>query len=610
MSVKGKWFFRKIRAGETVTEPTQAQFFQQDSITDSPGKAIVREGIQNTLDAHSGTDACRVRIMVESPDSGSENGMLSAAELQTHIRARKNGLMPDNLPGRDERFRFLVFEDFGTTGLRGNIESPVAEEGIKNDFYNFFRAVGGTEKEEGKLGKWGVGKHTFWMASRINTVFCLTVRRDAPEILFMGKTILKSHARGDERRKEYQHGYYGMPQNDELCLPVTGKDALALAAAFQLRRGAEEPGLSVIVPWLSADIKQTEIFKSVIEDYFYPILAGKLEVSARHDGGEVVLDAESVARYAEGDRMKKRISLAKKLIGGGGNIHTVVPEDPARPDWDRDMFGEELLETLGQDYLDGEEIFLQVKVAVTPKDGNPQEADFYVAFVRMENEEKERPVFIRDGITIPDVKSRREKGVVALVVATGDALAKFLGASENPSHTIWQKERIKHDYKHVSGMLKFVQESVRSVITILASADREKDETLLADIFPAEDGSGGKRPDISPPPPVPKTCVIQRTSGGFIVRPGDAEMPVRADLVVEAAYATRGNPLGKYSEDDFVMESNDFAVEYDGLEEVVRDGNRISARITGDTFSLRVKGFDPKRDVYVKANVSGGGGES
>ena len=602
----GEWFFRRIRAGEPVKEPTQEQFFQQDSINETPGKAIVREGIQNSLDERLDEDnTVRVRIMVESPDSCPEAmGILLNDELQHHIREQGNGLVQNDLPAKNDRFRFLVFEDFNTNGLKGDISSPVAEIGVENNFYNFFRAVGGTEKEKGKRGKWGVGKHTFWMASRINTVFCFTVRKEKPETLFMGKTILKSHPKNGGTRKEYQDGYYGTPQENEFCLPITGNDAFEIASAFALRRKTES-GLSVIVPWLAKEIKQNQIFNSIIEDYFYPILTGDLVVSARHDGDEVELRADTIADYASG-RIKTLAALAEDLIDGSAKVHTVRPENPACPDWNREMFDEDLLNTLVQDYADGGKIFLQVEVKITPKNESRQTGQFKIAIVRTDDDEKEKPVFIREGITIPDVSTRKEKEVVALVVADGGPLAEFLGASENPSHTVWQAELVKNNYTHAPKMLRFVQDSVRNIINILSSANKEKDITLLADIFPAEESggkkkNGGDKPE--PPKQNPRKCEIHYTPEGFVVRPGEAKIPANSVLVVNAAYATRGNSLAKYSKDDFALESGNFSVDDKGLEEIALSGNEIRAHIINDDFSLRVIGFDPNRDLYVKANV-------
>lgn len=45
-----KWHFVKYRPDETTRDPIVGEFFSTDAI-ENPAQALVREGIQNTLDA-------------------------------------------------------------------------------------------------------------------------------------------------------------------------------------------------------------------------------------------------------------------------------------------------------------------------------------------------------------------------------------------------------------------------------------------------------------------------------------------------------------------------------------------------------------------------------
>ncbi len=44
------WFFREQAAGEITRDPIIGEFFATEAI-DNPAEALVREGIQNALDA-------------------------------------------------------------------------------------------------------------------------------------------------------------------------------------------------------------------------------------------------------------------------------------------------------------------------------------------------------------------------------------------------------------------------------------------------------------------------------------------------------------------------------------------------------------------------------
>ena len=55
------WYFRPKVKGETIREPIHGEFFATDAISD-PGMALVREDIQNSLDAGRKGEKVMVRI--------------------------------------------------------------------------------------------------------------------------------------------------------------------------------------------------------------------------------------------------------------------------------------------------------------------------------------------------------------------------------------------------------------------------------------------------------------------------------------------------------------------------------------------------------------------
>src|SRR5262245_6385451 len=146
-----KWFFKKLRPGDTTREPIQGEFFANEAISNS-AEALVREGIQNTLDARWNGQPASVRIRI----SGTERSLPTEKTtpyvdgIWPHLQAKKNGLhepLAATAP-----CLYLLFEDFGTTGLEGNPGQWRKEEGVKNAFFNFFRAEGHSDKEETDRG--------------------------------------------------------------------------------------------------------------------------------------------------------------------------------------------------------------------------------------------------------------------------------------------------------------------------------------------------------------------------------------------------------------------------------------------------------------------------
>ena|ERR1700687_5289896 len=87
-----QWHFIQPKPGDKNREPILGEFFATEAIT-NPAEALVREGIQNSLDAGLGA-MVRIRIFV-SGESGALNPESAAVYFdgaRPHIDAQGNGL--------------------------------------------------------------------------------------------------------------------------------------------------------------------------------------------------------------------------------------------------------------------------------------------------------------------------------------------------------------------------------------------------------------------------------------------------------------------------------------------------------------------------------------
>ena len=246
-----KWQYYKQQATDPVRNPIAAEFFSTEAVGDV-AQALVREGVQNTLDArlrqgNGSRVQARVRIYVSGP-----TGALPEARVRhwfdgiwPHTGAPGNGLRDQ--PEGPEPCPFLVFEDFGTFGLTGDPEAHVVTAGTANHFLNFFRAEGHSDKSGEDRGSWGVGKTVFPRASRMSSFLGLTVRSDDRRQLLFGRSILKYHSVGGTAYKS--DGYFGRPRDDGFMLPIEEAGEIdRFRKDFHLKR-RDESGLSVVVPW-------------------------------------------------------------------------------------------------------------------------------------------------------------------------------------------------------------------------------------------------------------------------------------------------------------------------------------------------------------------------
>lgn len=191
------WHFNQPNRGDKNREPILGEFFSTDAITNA-AEALVREGIQNALDAGIENKTIRVRIYI-SGDEGALQGSESRKYFEgawPHIQARDNGLASAPTPGSP--CSFLVFEDFETTGLDGDPEQWHDLIDVKNPFYYFFRAEGQSSKGGQDRGRWGVGKTVFPRSSDVSAYFGLTVRQTDGQAMLMGQSVLKSHSVGED----------------------------------------------------------------------------------------------------------------------------------------------------------------------------------------------------------------------------------------------------------------------------------------------------------------------------------------------------------------------------------------------------------------------------
>lgn len=244
-----QWRFRRMQPGEMNIDPIEAEFFSTEALG-SMADALVREAIQNSLDARRPGENLSMRISVALADAaldGPEKRDYTNG-LAPHLNASRSGLTKP--PPADEPLSYIAIEDFGTRGLQGDPalsedEEIDVENGLRNDFFFFWRNIGRSRKHASELGRWGLGKTVFQAASRINSFFALTRRANDERRLLMGQSVLKIHKLDGQRY--YPYGYFGCFAED-FAMPVEDEAwTERFCAHFGLARG-HESGLSVVVP--------------------------------------------------------------------------------------------------------------------------------------------------------------------------------------------------------------------------------------------------------------------------------------------------------------------------------------------------------------------------
>lgn len=621
-----EWRFRRMQPGEMNVDPIEAEFFSTASL-DSLTDALVREALQNSLDARLGSEPVRVRI-VFPPALDAPQRWFSG--LWEHLEASRSGVA--EVPDRAAPLPFVLVEDFGTRGLQGAAEQSEDEAldapGARNDFYYFWRNIGRSRKGEAELGRWGLGKTVFPAASQANAFLALTVRADDRRALLMGQSVLRIHKLAGNRF--YPYGYFGTFA-DEFALPV---DEPALLDRFRADFAAQrngEPGLSVVVPWPDPEITPDGVLASVLRHYFVPILGNDLVVEVVDGDAVRRLDAagldDSVAGGVRGlspgecAGLSRLVALTRFGQGLARDELVRLDEPPVdnAPRWTQDCLARAPAALRAQ-FEGGRPIALCVPVWVKPLGRAPVLSEFDVYLQRDESLARGEEHFVREGITVAGVRGGVPGGVRAVVIARDRPLATLLGDSENPAHTEWQERspKFKDRYRHGPFTLRYVRNAPREIARALTRPAAGRQERLLQHLFSLElpteaavqdatragedtaaQGRSGAS-EVRDASATPPSLQIHKTAGGFRLA-GGSDGPLPGHVVIKVAYEVRrGDPFSRYQRPDFDLARAPIAISAQGLQIERADGNVLVLRVLQAPFGLEVEGFDRHRDIRVR----------
>lgn len=668
-----RWRFARMPPAAINENPVQGEFFTAAS--DLPER-FVREAIQNSLDARpdNTSDPVRVRFAFSQQPlplaeagrylDGIEPHLTATTEAPDNAVADQPLAMDEWVAARDARellgsdMPYLAVEDFGTTGLAGDIRANSAlEKG--NHFWGFFRSVGISPKGDDKGGSWGLGKWVFPDASKLNIFIGLTRREGEGKTLLMGQAVLKTHSveENGEPVKYPAYGSFAAPDEgpDHLWqpMPVEGGDFVDQAEAdFALdRRG--QSGLSVVIPHPKDELTANSIARAVLTQYFLPIVRGDLivevsDLDGTHEIDSIKID-EELAKVAPGgvdederrddetaESLRKAVDLARWALEQGSGSFVPLPASVRR----KTEVDPDLLDQLRERYARGERLAFEFTNHVTRIGGKGEDCTFRVFVERADELPKGHDYFIRGHLRIPKMDYITRFKARALVFVDGKSeLGHLLRDAEGPAHAEWKLggERLVQRWSGVGrgGRVDEVRQAAPRLLQQLIEVPKEQLKTLLADIFPkdlpeeatpvptgsdtgSDQGTGGTV-DPPPPPPPPRSrdpIVINNFKDGFSVHTNSAlESPpalagstYRLEFAYDVARGGQSTPFTRFKQGvkdgspDFDLWSGSPQVAAKGCRWEPVAENEILVRVGSDDFHLHVTGFD-RRDVVARFNL-------
>jgi hypothetical protein len=605
-----KLTFREIRPDEVEKEVTQRDQFNSDEV--ELIEALVREAHQNSLDAKAASNSAtpvKTRMAFHVPGEEHRDFLLKVfSGLEEHLSACgiETAGMDFGSP------RFLVIEDFNTTGLRGSWEK-------KDDqpFSDFWRRVGKSHKGGQQGGRWGLGKLVFSGASQARTFFGLTVSADdqSQTPLLMGQAVLATHS--DVTGKVLDaHGFFCEPRSDGFQLPLTDKDLIdRFRAAVGISRTGE-PGLSIAIPFARTDVTEEALLRQLVRNYFFPVLVGQLESSI----GVADVTAGSFASLAVAHggpdlRDGRLMDFIGKLRT---QIEANAPQLAFTADWTRGMekaLSPEQLTDLREKYARGELVHVRVPVSMRHRKKGQMHSHFDL-FLRATDGDGYGLV-VRGAITLPlEAREFRARRALGALIANDPAIVEFLGDAENPAHTKWNgnAEKLNANWTAAAQRLREIRSSLNAFADLLVQAVEKVELDAFIEVLSIPGGEKGsskrrKRPVVIPPlipPPDPKARKfrIQERRGGFVIRgaTGLTEQDLPIEIQVSAAYdIMRGNPLKKHSPLDFDFQKEGITINSSGALASPTSANSLRIVVREPTFAVEATGFDINRDLVVRA---------
>lgn len=290
-----RWHFA-VKNGGIDYGPNDAM---GDTFKKLPYSALVRESIQNSLDAASGDGPVTVSFKHKVFDTRRfpelfklrENIIACMKMYKTDDAYKRFQPMLDCI---DEALnldtvRYLEVSDENTTGMsytKGSTKSP---------FYAFVKSIGNSVKSnQSKGGSHGFGKAAYFNASKLRTVLISSLTQDG-KYAFEGVVGLCTHEFKGQKREHY--GFYtdGDEANEE---PVTDPNFIP----NRFRR--DIPGTSAFIIGVDHTEKGKErmiklIMESVIQNFWMAILDKKLVVKLTVNNKTLIINAENLFQCAE-----------------------------------------------------------------------------------------------------------------------------------------------------------------------------------------------------------------------------------------------------------------------------------------------------------------------
>lgn len=221
---------------------------------------IVRESIQNSLDATNGKNKCvNVDITV---------GEFRSVELNRYFERIERGLN-EKFPLSKGNYSFISFRDSNTVGLTGPVRYDDVRDNVFGNLLKLVYEICKPQQNEGAGGSWGLGKTIYFRLGIGLVLYYSRIFQDGKYQSRLAACLVEDETKDDSlipHTSGVKRGiaWWGKPDSthSKTTIPLDSeKEIEKILSVFGLELyGPEETGTTVIIPYVDKKLLLAEVY--------------------------------------------------------------------------------------------------------------------------------------------------------------------------------------------------------------------------------------------------------------------------------------------------------------------------------------------------------------
>lgn len=576
--------------------------------TDYPySETFVREAIQNSLDAR--LDPAKpvvVNFAFHSDGIGPRRPFLE--QVMNH--RKKAGL---EIPSEwtNGNVRWLVVEDFNSKGLGGDLGRRVS------DFWNYWLNFGLSNKDGSGRGGRGIGRVTFLIASRLQSVIGYTRRSEDSSSAICGMAVLRAQEDGHDLKST--HAYLAEAEDGNIYVlhnSTEFQNRTRSAFAFTGYNGEYQSGLGLAILYPHAELKAGSILAAAIENFAPAIMNGSLALKVDDrllDASTIDAIALEIAEHLNDEAIKHDVGRYLELVRLAqteNSPYTIKLPNAQNSDFEPLRNSSEI-QALQKKIANEQDVVLEVVFPLVRK-GITKNVPVRAVIGPTTSGKKPIDRLFREGMSLPDVRAKSPGELDLVMLIDEGELAVYLNFCEGKAHLdLLESKDVKQkleDHGFDGPRTKRLVKNLPTELRLLLTPDvTAPDSHVFDNYFSKPSDKPGKKkkpnkPDDPPePPPPPKATVfrVEKLDDGLRIKanPDYADWPVNVTLTLAYADGTR---RPSWSPFDFTVE--DLVINHTDCE-LTTDKNIVKALGCGPDTEIEITGFDTNRELDTNINI-------